>query len=212
MAGTELARERILRRLRERARKATLPSPWRTRQRFDDLVAAFARGVEAVGGEVFIASSWEEVWQQVGVLLSELEARRVVVNDEPPVSEVDWQSRHPDIEWFYVGRDRGDLRAFCAQADVGLSGAVAALAETGSVILESGPGQSRMATLLPPVHIAVVSRTALTTDLFTWIAQREGEMPASITIVTGPSKTADIEQTLAVGVHGPKRYVVLVAP
>lgn len=206
------ARERILHRLRERAHPATLPSPWRTRQHFDDPVAAFARAVEHVGGEVFVCATWEDVWDQVGGVLEEVGARRVVVNDEPPVNEVNWKARYPEIAWFLVGQDDGDLRAFCAQADVGISAAVAALVETGSVILESGPGRSRMATLLPPVHIAVVPRHLLTTDLFTWAAERQGAMPAAITIVTGPSKTADIEQTLAVGVHGPKRYVVLVGP
>lgn len=212
MAETSSARKRILQRLRAREHPATLPVPWQTRQHFDDVVAAFARAVQQVGGEVFVAASWEDVWAKVDGLLQELDAHRVVVNDEPPVNAVDWRARHPEIEWFVVGRDEGDLRAFCARAEVGLSGAAAALVETGSVILASGAGRSRMATLLPPVHIAVISRAALTTDLFTWTAKGPEVMPAAITIVTGPSKTADIEQTLAVGVHGPRRYVVLVGP
>ncbi len=210
--STTGVRERILQRLRARGRAASLPSPWQTRREYSDPVAAFVQGVESVGGEAFVCSTWEAVWHRVDGLLQEIGARRVVVNGEPVVAEVDWRARLPHIQWFFVGKDEGDLRAFCAQADAGLSGVVAALAETGSVILASGPGLSRMATLLPPVHIAVVPRAAITTDLFTWTAERKGEMPAAMTIVTGPSKTADIEQTLAVGVHGPKRYVVVIAP
>ncbi len=206
------SRERILKRLRERRHAGALPAPWQTRRRFTDLAVTFARAVEKVGGEAYLCTSWDEVWAQVDTLLRETKARRVVVNGEPTVARVDWRARHPEIEWFLVGTDEGDLRAFCAQADVGISGATAALAETGSVILESGPALSRMATLLPPVHIAVIPRDIITVDLFTWTAERAPHMPAAITIVTGPSKTADIEQTLAVGVHGPKRYIVVVGP
>lgn len=210
--STTQARERILQRLRANAHAHSLPPPWQSRRHYTDLVTAFVQGVQEVGGEAFVCSTWDEVWAKVDDVLRAADAHKVVVNGEPVVANVDWRARLPHIEWFYVGQDTGDLRAFCAQADVGLSGATAALAETGSVILKSGPGLSRMATLLPPVHIAVVPRAAITPDLFTWTARQEADMPAAITIVTGPSKTADIEQTLAVGVHGPRRYVVLVGP
>jgi L-lactate dehydrogenase complex protein LldG len=70
-----------------------------------------------------------------------------------------------------------------------------------------------MATLLPPLHVALVPATRLTTDIFSWRAARTAstvsQVPANITLVSGPSKTADIEQTLAVGMHGPRRLVVL---
>jgi L-lactate dehydrogenase complex protein LldG len=108
-----------------------------------------------------------------------------------------------------VGQTPGDLKAVCAAADVGISGADAALAETGSVVISSGPGRSRLATLLPPVHVALVSTTLLTSDLFTWTAARQGDLPANVVLVSGPSKTADIEQVLAIGVHGPKRFIVV---
>ncbi|MGB4871273.1 MAG: LUD domain-containing protein, partial [Candidatus Promineifilaceae bacterium] len=84
------------------------------------------------------------------------------------------------------------------------------LAETGSVILSSGPAQSRMATLLPPIHIVLLPTSRLTSDIFTWTQARQETIPANITLISGPSKTADIEQTMAVGVHGPKRFVVIV--
>ncbi len=105
--------------------------------------------------------------------------------------------------------DRASWQAVCAQADVGVSGADAALAETGTVILRSGSGRSRLVTLLPPIHLALVPVKCLQPDLFTWIADREGPLPAGLTLVSGPSKTGDIEQTLAIGVHGPKRFIVV---
>jgi L-lactate dehydrogenase complex protein LldG len=66
-----------------------------------------------------------------------------------------------------------------------------------------------LATLLPPIHIALVSSGQLTADLFTWTAARRGRLPANVVLISGPSKSADIERTLAVGVHGPKRLIVV---
>ncbi|MDQ7030580.1 MAG: lactate utilization protein [Ardenticatenia bacterium] len=106
----------------------------------------------------------------------------------------------------------GDVRAFAASADVGVSGVEAALAETGTVVVRSGPGRSRLATLLPPVHVAFVPFKRLTVDLFTWLGRRPDPMPANLVFISGPSKTADIEQTLAVGVHGPVRFIVVLYP
>jgi L-lactate dehydrogenase complex protein LldG len=100
-------------------------------------------------------------------------------------------------------------RDFCAGADAGLTAVDAALAETGSLVVSSGPGRSRMVSLLPPVHIALVPASSLTPDLFTWTAARGQAVPAALTLISGPSKTADIEQTLAIGVHGPKRLIVI---
>jgi L-lactate dehydrogenase complex protein LldG len=142
-------------------------------------------------------------------LLQTLDAKQIVVNDDPPLRNLDLAVRWPEITWYVVGRTAGDLRAFCESADVGLSGADAALAETGSVIVSSGPGRGRLATLLPPVHVALVPTSRLTPDLFTWTAARGDDTPASLTVISGPSKTADIEQVLAIGVHGPKRFIVI---
>ena len=66
-----------------------------------------------------------------------------------------------------------------------------------------------MATLLPTVHVALVSESKLTTDLHTWTAGRVADMATNVTVISGPSKTADIEFTLTLGAHGPKRLVVI---
>lgn len=204
------ARADILAALRSKVRKEqAYPPVWQSRRQFDDLAARFAEALASVGGEVIQAESLDAALDRMGELLHSLDAKRVVTNDEPPLSEHDLPARWPEIEWHIVGRTPGDLRAFSASADVGLSGADAALAETGSVVVSSGPGKSRLATLLPPVHVALVSTAQLATDIFTWTAARQKIRPASMTIITGPSKTADIEQVLAVGVHGPRRFVVI---
>jgi L-lactate utilization protein LutC len=94
---------------------------------------------------------------------------------------------------------------------VGLTGADAGLAETGSVVIASGPGRSRMASLLVPVHVAVLRVDRLVDSISTLLATR-GDLVAAgsnLVAITGPSRTADIEHTLSRGVHGPGEVHVI---
>ena len=109
-----------------------------------------------------------------------------------------------------VGRhDDGDVR-------VGLTGVSAALAATGSLVLESGAGRYRSSSLLPDLHIALMTAEQLLPDLESWQeAQRAGGYPAfrsasNTVIVTGPSKTADIGHQLVKGAHGPREVHIMV--
>jgi L-lactate utilization protein LutC len=208
------AREDILAKLRSRGRGTQdRPPVWESNRPFDDLVAQFMNELNAIKGEAFRAGSLDEALEKLGALLDDLGARRIAANDEPPISDLDLAMRWPDREWFITGKTAGDLRAFNAAADVGLTGADAALAETGSLVVTSGPGKSRLVSLLPPVHIALVPVSRLTNDIFTYMAAQRGmtpgTMPANRTIITGPSKSGDIEQILALGMHGPKRCIVI---
>jgi L-lactate dehydrogenase complex protein LldG len=186
-----------------------MPQPWQSQRNYENLAEQFAEALTAVHGECFRADDLDQALLRLGRLLYEIEAEQVVVNDEPPLSEQDFAALWPDIAWHVVDRSEGDLRETCNRADAGLSSADAALAETGSLVLSSGPGKSRLATLLPPVHIALVPTSRLTPDLFTWTGTRTDHIPANLTLVSGPSKTADIEQTMAIGVHGPERFIVI---
>lgn len=204
------ARNDILARLRRKARESARPAPWPSQRAFPDLADRFEEALTAAGGEVVRADDFDAALSALGDLLREIEARQAVADATPPVSDVDLPGRFPDVTWRRLGEEKDEAwRARCAAAGMGLSGADAALAETGTIVVSSGPGRSRLATLLPPVHVALVPATLLTTDIFTWTAARQGNFPANVTLISGPSKTADIEQTLAVGVHGPKRLIVL---
>jgi L-lactate dehydrogenase complex protein LldG len=101
-----------------------------------------------------------------------------------------------------------------AQAEFGLTGCEAAIAETGSLVVLSGQGRSRTASLLPPVHVAVVRPEDLCFSMAEFFRSRAQQVAgsASCTFITGPSRTADIELTLTLGVHGPGRVVVIVGP
>jgi L-lactate utilization protein LutC len=102
------------------------------------------------------------------------------------------------------------------RADFGLSGVDYLVAETGSVILTSRPEQPRTLSLLPPIHVAVAERRQILPDLFDLFAAlgaKLEELPACVSIITGPSKTGDIELRLVTGVHGPGEiHVVLIDP
>jgi L-lactate dehydrogenase complex protein LldG len=99
---------------------------------------------------------------------------------------------------------------------VGLTGVDAALADTGTLALRSGPGQPRLASLSVQVHIALLTPSQLWPSWAAWLAA--GAAPptqgasSSLTLITGPSRTGDIEMTLTIGVHGPAvLYALLVA-
>lgn len=103
-------------------------------------------------------------------------------------------------------------------ARVGITGAEAGLASTGSLILTSGAGKPRAASLLPSVHVAVLTRDQLVPDFETWMAhQREKGLDhfrsrANIFLISGTSRTADIAMEIIMGVHGPgELHIVLLA-
>ena len=101
--------------------------------------------------------------------------------------------------------------AAMATADAGLTGAVGGLADTGTVVLCSGPGRPRLTWLLPPLHV-VVLHSSLVHPTLSAFMEECGELfrcSSHVAFVTGPSRTADIEQTLTIGVHGPKEVHIL---
>jgi L-lactate utilization protein LutC len=101
--------------------------------------------------------------------------------------------------------DREALQAACASAAVGITSADYALADTGSLVMIASPEEARLVSLLPPVHVAVIPRAKILTGLdeLLSIVPRPGDVASSMVIITGPSRTADIEQILVRGVHGP---------
>jgi L-lactate dehydrogenase complex protein LldG len=85
------------------------------------------------------------------------------------------------------------------------------VADTGSLVLQPGPSEPRTLSLVPPLHIAVVRASRLYPSLAAaWAAlQPQADMPTNLLLISGPSKTADIQQVLAFGAHGPKELVIV---
>ena len=106
---------------------------------------------------------------------------------------------------------RNDVRQRLAESGMGITGADYAIAETGSVVVLPRRGLSRLVSVVPPVHVAIVRPPDIVgtlDDLFTLrrleYVRNGGEMGSYLNFITGPSRTADIEQTIVVGVHGPR--------
>ena len=112
-----------------------------------------------------------------------------------------------------VWRELEDFREAASQADIGLSTAEWAIAETGSLVLTSGPGRGRTVTLLPPTYVALVATKRVLRTVSEAIEKYAGGggLPANVCFHTGPSRSGDIEMSLAIGVHGPGDvHVVLI--
>lgn len=92
------------------------------------------------------------------------------------------------------------------------SEAVYGLADTGSVVLVASPEEPRARSLLPPVHVSLLREDRILPGLPELFAAVGEALPSALAIVTGPSRSADIEQTLTVGVHGPGEVHVVLLP
>jgi L-lactate dehydrogenase complex protein LldG len=103
-----------------------------------------------------------------------------------------------------------------AEAGIGITGVDYAIADTGTLVLLTDEDRPRSVSLLPPIHLAIVKRSDIVTDireLFIILKQKldAGQStPSCMTFITGPSRTADIELNLTLGVHGPKELYVII--
>jgi L-lactate utilization protein LutC len=106
----------------------------------------------------------------------------------------------------------GELTAVCARVDIGITSADYALCDTGTLVMIASPAEARLVSLLPPAHMAVVPSERILTgldELFT-ILPDPAALSSSMVMITGPSQTADIEQILIRGVHGPGQITVVI--
>lgn len=182
-----------------------------------DPVIRFAHECSAAGGQVHVVANRALAAETVTRLVMARDARRVLLGTGSLLASLALAEtlRAAGIEVVPVAELEGTTsRATFFQADIGVSGVDYLVAETGSVVLAARSDQPRSLSLLPPVHIAVAERQQLLSDLFDLFEQgRVGvdRPPSGLTIITGPSKTGDIELRLVTGVHGPGEvHVVLI--
>jgi len=95
------------------------------------------------------------------------------------------------------------VRSDDANVKIGITGAASAIAETGTLVIASGKGQSLSASLLPEIHIAIIMSSQIVQTLEEAMMLNEMKSASAVVLVSGPSRTADIEMTLTIGVHGP---------
>lgn len=167
----------------------------------------FGQNLEKLAGKCFFV---REPSAAVPVLAELLQGKRAVASNAPFLAACGITGL-PQVQSGF--RDREALRAACVVADVGITSADYALAETGTLVMLSSPQEARLISLLPPVHIAVFPRSRMLANLDELLAvlPNPAEQTSSMVLITGPSRTADIEQILVRGVHGPGEiYAVIV--
>jgi len=185
----------------------------------EGMIASFTRELEKLMGTVHRVADDDQAQARVFALLEARGVRRVLAWDDPwlrpaglgnalraagIVTESCWLS--PD------GPERTSRLKALDEVVVGLTGAYSALADTGSLVVVSGPGRGRIASLLPPTHIAVIGAEQLSPTLAAFLSANPAvaDVGSNVVAITGPSRTGDIEGTLVLGVHGPGDLHVIV--
>lgn len=178
----------------------------------EPLADLFVERAEALGMSVTRCTA-SSLNATVGDRLSELEAERIVISvggiDEASTLEASLVERGVKVApW------RGDPEMKAAfEAEVGVTGVKAAIAESGSLIYASGADYGRGLMLAPPVHLAILRASEVIADLLDHVrnldATEPAALPAGEVVISGPSKTADIEGVLITGVHGPGKLLVV---
>ena len=216
---SETPRDRILARLRnaprpELPRPPSAPPPTDAPAR-GERAARLKSRMEAVRAEVHLVPS--ETW--LDRLKEILAVRKVATLLYAPQTAIGEALRHawetdaagsPELVAYAGPVETFKERLFAVDAAV--TAAAGAVADTGALILRPTAEEPRLMSLVPPIHIAVLRAE----DIFASLddAMRAGnwsaDMPANMLLISGPSKTADIELILAFGVHGPKELIVLI--
>lgn len=173
---------------------------------FEERVRMLFDAVEKLAGKTYRAFSPSDACAYVGALL---DGKRAVASNAPFLSECGITS----LACVHTGFiDREELTAACAGADLGITSADYALADTGTLVMLASPQEARLVSLLPPAHVSVVPRDRILSGLdeLLTLLPRPAERTSSMVLITGPSRTADIEQILVRGVHGPGEIHVVV--
>ena len=176
-----------------------------------DLIAPverFRRALEAVAGRCVVVRDEAAAAEALRQIVEQRGARRVALSDAPLVGRVARLAPLPAE----VLEDATTADLF--DCDLGVTGAQWGVAETGTLVLESDAERHRLASLVPSAHVALVEagrvRQTLGEVLRAINERGEGGLSRAITFITGPSRTSDIELTLAIGVHGPAELYVVV--
>lgn len=199
------ARERILARVRSGQPAATaetaLPAPVPVAE-VADRPARFAAELEKLGGELIVTDDLRAAAQQLLALAGgeQAAARPWFIADRPLATELGQYLPVQVATSFQLA----DCLASVTEAEV-------AVADTATVGLGLDTRQPRACHLLPEIHVVVVRRERLLLTLSDALQELEaaGKLPTAYIFVTGPSRTADIEKTVVIPAHGPKRLIVV---
>ncbi len=200
-----------------------------------DPVQRFCTELAAAGGKGYVAADAEAVMGTIQNIVTSLGARKVLLSGGGLIDRLDLAGKLKAGGLMVFTTNVGDEPEALATdgsapsltlparkgedffaADVGITNVYRLIAETGTVVVAANPNEPRSASLLPPVHIALAERSQLLPDLFDLFdlfspteTPTKSLPPSCLTLITGPSKTGDIELRLVTGVHGPGEVHVI---
>ena len=199
-----------------------------------ELVSQFSHELEKVGGSVTRVQTVEEIRELLQKLFPADEFASVAVSNSEVLRGLgilEWlvsDNRQivPSLEEFWSGRmqEAGSEKPtyeysnVLLEASLGITSADYALADTGTLVLISGGEQHRLISLVPPVHVCFLDPCRIFGSLTELLVHMQGEydahgsLPQALTCITGPSRTADIELTITMGIHGPRALHVILLP
>lgn len=169
----------------------------------EEVVAGFKESLDLVGAKHYLASSVESTGEIISEIIRTAGAKRVAVSDSPLLEQAIPFERYPEFNRNFSVADLFDH-------DLGITSAQWAIAETGTLVLESDRENHRYASLIPPVHVCVLRADSIRERLDEILSILSSDLSRAVTFVTGASRTSDIELTLAVGVHGPGELHVII--
>src|SRR5579863_10221350 len=183
-----------------------------------ELASAFARELEEVGGKFLGIVTPAELTSRIVTLAGEIGAKTVaigqgVASDMGAIGEALERADFRIVRTLPVADiERAPMRARVADADLGIADADFAIASTGTLAVVSNPNRPSSLTLLPPASLAIVQIDRIMPNLAAALAAigPAGVAANRLTLITGPSRTADIEKRIVLGVHGPKSLQVIV--
>ena len=167
-----------------------------------DLVQRFLQRAAEMSSTTAHLASLDEVPAQVARYLATAQPRAVCW---PEVASLEWERAGVNVE---MRPARGDDR-------VGITGCFCAIAETGTLVFASAADAPPATFLLPETHVAVVRSDQVVAgmeDAFARLRNGRGGLPRAVNLVSGPSRTGDIEQTIVLGAHGPRRVHIVLVP
>ncbi len=170
----------------------------------DDLSVIFATEFTRLLGKFAYCPGWDDFASQVEMLIQEKGWSKIFCSEEPLVKLF----KRRGIDAFGNTQD-------LTNCDVSFTACEALIARTGTIVLSSALPHGRTASVYAPVHVCVALTSQLKYDIADGLRhirqEHGGNMPSLVSFATGPSRTADIEKTLVVGVHGPREvYCLLV--
>ena len=166
-----------------------------------DLVNCFKNELESINGKCFLSENEEEQFKQIKIFLEQNNSSFIFCRDSNITSQLKlYNIPCVDDQELFEGMQSG------------ITGCEFLVARTGSVVVTSAGESGRQMNVFPPIHIVIADKSQLVEypeDAFIAIQNKFKNFPPStISTITGPSRTADIEKTLVLGAHGPKEFVI----